>query len=102
MTFVAFKAIDPVLCGQGGGFDSHTLPPIGHALRLDGACYRFLSGSGRLRNILMRDFCRFLGKIIRGSEVSSEESDVFLDVARQQQPPVLIGEGTVDGYGGRV
>jgi len=24
---VAFKAIDPVLCGQGGGFDSHTLPP---------------------------------------------------------------------------
>ena len=27
VTFVAFKAIDPVLCGQGGGFDSHTLPP---------------------------------------------------------------------------
>lgn len=27
MTFVAFKAMDPVLCGQDGGFDSHTLPP---------------------------------------------------------------------------
>jgi len=25
--FVAFKAIDPVLRGQDGGFDSHTLPP---------------------------------------------------------------------------
>jgi len=24
---VAFKAIDPVLSGQDGGFDSHTLPP---------------------------------------------------------------------------
>jgi hypothetical protein len=24
---VAFKAIDPVLRGQDGGFDSHTLPP---------------------------------------------------------------------------
>ena len=27
VTLVAFKAIDPVLRGQGGGFDSHTLPP---------------------------------------------------------------------------
>jgi hypothetical protein len=24
---VAFKAIDSVLCGQNGGFDSHTPPP---------------------------------------------------------------------------
>jgi hypothetical protein len=24
---VAFKAIDPVLRGRDGGFDSHTLPP---------------------------------------------------------------------------
>jgi hypothetical protein len=24
---VVFKAIDPVLRGPGGGFDSHTLPP---------------------------------------------------------------------------
>ena len=30
VTFVAFKAIDPPLCGQGGGFDSHTLPPTVH------------------------------------------------------------------------
>ena len=30
---VAFKAIDPVLRGQGGGFDSHTLPP--QCLRLN-------------------------------------------------------------------
>ena len=28
VTLVAFKAIDPVLRGQDGGFDSHTLPPI--------------------------------------------------------------------------
>jgi hypothetical protein len=49
----------------------------------------------------MRYLCRFLGKVIRGSEVSSEESDVSLDVARQQQPPVFIGEGTVDGNGSR-
>lgn len=27
MILVAFKAIDPVLSGQDGGFDSHTLPP---------------------------------------------------------------------------
>ena len=27
MILVAFKAIDPVLRGQDGGFDSHTLPP---------------------------------------------------------------------------
>ena len=27
VTLVAFKAIDPVLRGQDGGFDSHTLPP---------------------------------------------------------------------------
>src|SRR6185437_64104 len=27
-TLVAFKAIDPVLRGQDGGFDSHTLPPL--------------------------------------------------------------------------
>src|SRR5208282_3513087 len=28
VTLVAFKAIDSVLRGQNGGFDSHTLPPI--------------------------------------------------------------------------
>jgi len=27
VTLVAFKAIDSVLRGQNGGFDSHTLPP---------------------------------------------------------------------------
>ena len=27
MVLVAFKAIDPVLSGRDGGFDSHTLPP---------------------------------------------------------------------------
>ena len=27
MVLVAFKAIDSVLRGQNGGFDSHTLPP---------------------------------------------------------------------------
>ena len=27
MTFPAFKAGDPALCGSDGGFDSHTLPP---------------------------------------------------------------------------
>jgi len=47
----------------------------------------------------MRGLCRFLGKVIGGSEISSEEADVALDVAGQQQPPVLVGEGTVDGYG---
>jgi hypothetical protein len=32
--FVAFKAIDPVLRGQDGGFDSHTLPPISFVFNL--------------------------------------------------------------------
>ena len=32
MIFVAFKAIGPVLRGQDGGFDSHTLPPISFVL----------------------------------------------------------------------
>jgi hypothetical protein len=32
--FVAFKAIDPVLRGQDGGFDSHTLPPVGFVFNL--------------------------------------------------------------------
>jgi hypothetical protein len=27
VVLVAFKAIDSVLRGQNGGFDSHTLPP---------------------------------------------------------------------------
>jgi hypothetical protein len=31
---VAFKAIDPVLRGQDGGFDSHTLPPISFVFNL--------------------------------------------------------------------
>jgi hypothetical protein len=31
---VAFKAIDSVLRGQNGGFDSHTLPPIFRAYYL--------------------------------------------------------------------
>ena len=30
---VAFKAIDPVLRGQDGGFDSHTLPPTFQVVR---------------------------------------------------------------------
>ena len=32
VTLVAFKAIDSVLRGQNGGFDSHTLPPISHTI----------------------------------------------------------------------
>jgi hypothetical protein len=28
VTLVAFKAMDSVLRGQNGGFDSHTLPPF--------------------------------------------------------------------------
>jgi len=39
VTLVAFKAIDPVLRGQGGGFDSHTLPPTNHGKAKEGSTH---------------------------------------------------------------
>jgi hypothetical protein len=47
---VAFKAIDSVLRGQNGGFDSHTLPPR----------YRFAIGR-KLRFTISAEFVRIAG-----------------------------------------
>ena len=42
---VAFKAIDPVLRGQDGGFDSHTLPPYLTSAEALDLCVRELKGT---------------------------------------------------------
>ena len=43
----------------------------------------------------------FLGEVISGFEISAEEAHIPLDVARQQQSAVLIGELAMNAYGGR-